>query len=65
MWTLLKPFRKATGAAAGYSCIHYTPGLIADDGAVTNDGTEAFLRKYMQELRAFIARVLTVLPRGS
>lgn len=45
--------------------IHYTPGLIADDGQVTNDGTEEFLRNYMAALHLFIVRVLTVLPRGS
>jgi chromate reductase len=45
--------------------IHFTPGLITDDGSVTNEGTEKFLRDYMTELHAFIVRVLTVLPRGS
>lgn len=45
--------------------IHFTPGLIASDGQVTNDSTEEFLRKFMAELHAFIARVYTVLPRGA
>lgn len=43
--------------------IQITPGLIADDGTVTNEGTEAFLRDWMMEFRAFITRVLTVIPR--
>ena len=43
--------------------IQFTPGLITAEGAVTNESTEKFLRNYMAEFRAFIARVLTVLPR--
>ena len=43
--------------------ITFTPGMITDDGEVTVESTEAFLRKYMAEFHAFIARVLTVLPR--
>jgi chromate reductase len=45
--------------------IHFKPGLITDDGQVTDDGTADFLRNYMNELHLFIVRVLTVLPRGS
>ena len=45
--------------------IHFKPGLITDDGQVTDDGTADFLRNYMSELHLFIVRVLTVLPRGS
>jgi chromate reductase len=43
--------------------IQYKPGLITPEGEVTDETTEAFLRTYMQELHAFIVRVLTVLPR--
>ncbi len=43
--------------------IQFTPGLITDDGAVTNDSTEKFLRNYMTELHGFITRVYAVLPR--
>jgi chromate reductase len=43
--------------------IQFTPGLITDDGQVTNESTEKFLRQYMEELAAFIIRVYTVLPR--
>jgi len=45
--------------------VHFTPGLITADGEVTNEGTAEFLRKYLDELHAFIVRVLTVLPRYS
>ncbi|MGH6977775.1 MAG: NADPH-dependent FMN reductase [Brevundimonas sp.] len=43
--------------------IQFTPGLITDDGEVTVESTEGFLRNYMAEFHAHIARVLTVLPR--
>lgn len=43
--------------------IQITPGLITDDGTVTNEGTEAFLREWMMEFRMFITRVLTVVPQ--
>lgn len=43
--------------------IQFTPGLITDAGDVTNDKTAEFLRTFMVELSAFIARVYTVLPR--
>ena len=39
-------------------------GLITDDGRVTDETTEQFLRPYMEEFAAFIARVYTVLPRN-
>lgn len=42
--------------------IQFTPGLISDDGEVTNDGTAGFLRNFMQEFHLFIARVRSVLP---
>jgi chromate reductase len=44
--------------------IQFKPGLITDDGQVTDDSTAEFLRNYMTELHAFVVRVLTVLPRG-
>ena len=43
--------------------VQFTPGLIADDGEVTDETTEQFLRDYMGEFEQFITRVLTVLPR--
>jgi chromate reductase, NAD(P)H dehydrogenase (quinone) len=45
--------------------IQLTPGMIADDGEVTDEATEQFLRDYMSEFEQFITRVLTVLPRTS
>jgi chromate reductase, NAD(P)H dehydrogenase (quinone) len=43
--------------------IQFKQGLVDDDGNVSDASTEAFLRNYMQELHAFVVRVLTVLPR--
>ena len=45
--------------------IQFTPGLITDDGEVTDEGIAAFLRNYMTEFAAFIARVYTVIPKGT
>lgn len=42
--------------------IQFTPGLVTDDGEVTVESTEAFLRNYMAEFHTFMARVLSVLP---
>ena len=42
--------------------IQTTPGLFTDDGAVTDKGTEEFLRAWMEEFLLFIERVLTVVP---
>jgi chromate reductase len=44
--------------------IQFKPGLITNDGEVTAEDTEEFLRNYMRELHAFIVRVYTVLPRN-
>lgn len=43
--------------------IQFKPGLITDDGEVTVESTEQFLRTFMEEFHVFITRVLTVLPR--
>jgi chromate reductase len=45
--------------------IQFEKGLITDDGKVTDASTETFLRNYMAEFSAFIARVYTVLPRNT
>lgn len=45
--------------------IQFIPGLITDDGKVTVESTEQFLRKYMQEFHDFTARVLSVLPKDA
>jgi chromate reductase len=39
------------------------PGLITEDGEVTDDSTRAFLTGFMQEFRTHVERVLTVIPR--
>ena len=41
--------------------IQFHPGLITDDGEVTDPQTEEFLRNYMNEFRGFITRVCTAL----
>jgi chromate reductase len=43
--------------------IQFTPGLITDDGEVSDKSTADFLRRYMTELHGFITRVYMVLPR--
>ena len=45
--------------------IHFVPGLITADGEINDEPTKEFLQNYMKELHAFIARVLTVMPRES
>jgi len=42
--------------------IQFTPGLITDNGEVTVDSTEQFLRTFMSEFHVFIERVLSTLP---
>ncbi|WP_403020830.1 NADPH-dependent FMN reductase [Salinibacterium sp. GXW1014] len=43
--------------------IQITPGLITDDGEVTNESTKEFLTGYMNSYFEFITRVLTVIPK--
>jgi chromate reductase len=45
--------------------IQFTPNLISEDGKVTVESTEKFLRNYMSEFSSFIGRVLSVYPRAS
>jgi chromate reductase len=45
--------------------IQFKPGLITDDGDVTNESTAEFLRNYMAQFHQFIVRVYTVLPRNA
>jgi chromate reductase len=45
--------------------IQFTPGLISDDGEVTDDSVAEFLRNYMAEFYGFITRVYTALPRSA
>ncbi len=41
--------------------IQFTPGLITEAGEVTEKGTEAFLRDFMEAFEVFVTRVLTVI----
>jgi chromate reductase, NAD(P)H dehydrogenase (quinone) len=43
--------------------LQITPGLIAEDGTITNEGTRQFLTDWMKDYYEFITRVLTVVPR--
>jgi chromate reductase len=43
--------------------IQFTPGLITDEGEVTDPSTEEFLKTWIAEFAGFIGRVYTVLPR--
>jgi chromate reductase len=43
--------------------IQFKPGLITDEGEVTDSSTEEFLRDYMMQFHGFITRVYTALPR--
>jgi len=43
--------------------IQFTPGLITDDGDVTDEKVRDFLASYMTEFHGFIARVYTAIPR--
>ena len=45
--------------------IQFEPGLIGEDGQVSNDTTRNFLQNYMAEFHGFIQRVYTVLPRST
>ena len=42
--------------------VQLTPGLITEAGEVTDKGTEAFLRDFVEAFEVFVARVLTVVP---
>ena len=42
--------------------IQFTPGLITEAGAVTDKGTERFLRDFIEAFDMFVARVLNALP---
>ena len=45
--------------------IQFTPGLITDEGEVTNESTAKFLKSYMEAFHQFIVRVYTALPRDA
>ena len=45
--------------------IQFLPGLITDDGEVTDPQTEEFLKNFMSEFQGFITRVCTALHGSS
>jgi chromate reductase, NAD(P)H dehydrogenase (quinone) len=45
--------------------IQFKQGLITPEGDVTVPATEEFLRKYMEDLHAFITRVYVAIPRDA
>jgi chromate reductase len=45
--------------------IAFTPGLIDDEGNVSEPSTEEFLAMYMREFHGFISRVYMALPRAT
>jgi chromate reductase, NAD(P)H dehydrogenase (quinone) len=45
--------------------IQFKQGLITPEGDVTVPATKEFLRKYMEDLHAFITRVYVALPRDA
>ncbi len=42
--------------------IQFKPGLINENGEISNEQTVEFLTNYMREFHAFVVRVTTVLP---
>ncbi|MFE3141012.1 NADPH-dependent FMN reductase [Streptomyces scopuliridis] len=42
--------------------IKFSPEIFGNDGEVIDSGTEEFLRRFMEEYRDHVVRVLTVLP---
>jgi chromate reductase, NAD(P)H dehydrogenase (quinone) len=42
--------------------IQYHPDVFTEEGEVLDESTARFLRDYMDEFGAHVARVLTVLP---
>ena len=45
--------------------IQFKDGMLDDSGRIADASTADFLRKYLKEFHEFVARVLTVLPRGA
>lgn len=56
-------FLQAPQMNAPEAYIQMRPGLIEEDGTVTDEKTETFLRVFMDSFFEFIERVLTVVPK--
>ena len=57
-------FCNARQMTASECYVSMRPGLIRDDGEVTDDSTRDFLANFIQEFRLHTERVLTVIPRS-
>ncbi|HEY8282286.1 MAG TPA: NADPH-dependent FMN reductase, partial [Leifsonia sp.] len=57
-------FLQAPQMNAPEAYIRMTPGLITEDGDVTDAGTATFLREFMEAFFEYIERVLTVVPKA-
>ena len=62
MWRGALSFCNSPQMGAPEAYIQFTPGLITDDGEVTDKSTEQFLRDFMEAFAVFVTRVLPVLP---
>ncbi|ADG73382.1 NADPH-dependent FMN reductase [Cellulomonas flavigena DSM 20109] len=56
-------FCNARQMTAPEAYIWFKPEVYTEDGEVTDEDTKSFLRGFMEEFRAHVERVLTVLPR--
>ena len=56
-------YANARQMTAPEAYVTFRPEIYGEDGSVSDESTAQFLRKYMQEFRDHIERVLTVLPR--
>ena len=45
--------------------IQFKDGMLNEAGEIADPSTAQFLRNYLEEFHQFVARVLTVLPRGA
>ena len=58
-------FLNAPQMNAPEAYIQFKDGMINDAGEIADASTADFLRNYLEEFHEFVARVLTVLPRGA
>jgi chromate reductase len=56
-------FCNARQMTAPEAYIRYSEEAFPGEGEVADESTRAFLTRYMEEFRTYIARVLTVIPR--
>ena len=57
-------FCNARQMTAPEAYIHFTEGMVDEDGNVANDDTRDFLQNFMREFDEHTRRVLQVLPQG-